>query len=249
MCQFFSFCTDEYGKKYYFDWEYRKKHLKDDPCPNDSHTGIAKEFNKIEDKLNKFEYNPLTKEFMVDQINCVDNRIQAEAWVKKLDFGLIVPQLIIKPIVNPLLLSKVTKVTKEQIKLLKNWDSVRDSIRDSVLDSIRDSVRDSIRDSVWDSVRDSVLDSIRDSVWDSIRDSIRDSVLDSVRDSVWDSVLDSVWDSVYAYMSSFFDIKYKCDFSSAIQLWESGLIPSFDGKTWRLRSGKKADIIYEWTPE
>ena len=201
MCQFFSFCTDEYGKKYYFDWEYRKKHLKDDPCPNDSHTGIAKEFNKIEDKLNKFEYNPLTKEFMVDQINCVDNRIQAEAWVKKLDFGLIVPQLIIKPIVNPLLLSKVTKVTKEQIKLLKNWDSVRDSIRDSV----------------WDSVRDSVLD--------------------------------SVWDSVYAYMSSFFDIKYKCDFSSAIQLWESGLIPSFDGKTWRLRSGKKADIIYEWTPE
>jgi len=241
MCQFFSFCTDEYGKKYYFDWEYRKKHLKDDPCPNDSHTGIAKEFNKIEDKLNKFEYNPLTKEFMVDQINCVDNRIQAEAWVKKLDFGLIVPQLIIKPIVNPLLLSKVTKVTKEQIKLLKNWDSVRDSVRDSVLDSIRDSVRDSIRDSVWDSVRDSVLDS----VWDSVRDSIRDSVLDSV----WDSVLDSVWDSVYAYMSSFFDIKYKCDFSSAIQLWESGLIPSFDGKTWRLRSGKKADIIYEWTPE
>jgi len=217
MCQFFSFCTDEYGKKYYFDWEHRKKHLKDDPCPSDSHTGIAKEFNKIEDKLNKFEYNPLTKKFIVDQINCVDNRIQAETWVKKLDFGLIVPQLIIKPIVNPLLLSKVTKVTKEQIKLLKNWDSVRDSVRDSVLDSIRDSVRDSIRDSVWDSVRDSVLD--------------------------------SVWDSVYAYMSSFFDIKYKCDFSSAIQLWESGLIPSFDGKTWRLRSGKKADIIYEWTPE
>ena len=205
MCQFFSFCTDEYGKKYYFDWEYRKKHLKDDPCPNDSHTGIAKEFNKIEDKLNKFEYNPLTKEFMVDQINCVDNRIQAEAWVKKLDFGLIVPQLIIKPIVNPLLLSKVTKVTKEQIKLLKNWSSVRNS--------------------VWDSVRDSVWDSVRNSVWDS------------------------VWDSVLAYISSFFDIKYKYGFSSAIQLWESGLIPSFDGKTWRLRSGKKADIIYEWTPK
>ena len=205
MCQFFSFCTDEYGKKYYFDWEYRKKHLKDDPCPNDSHTGIAKEFNKIEDKLNKFEYNPLTKEFMVDQINCVDNRIQAEAWVKKLDFGLIVPQLIIKPIVNPLLLSKVTKVTKEQIKLLKNWSSVRDS--------------------VWGSVRDSVWDSVRNSVWDS------------------------VWDSVLAYISSFFDIKYKYGFSSAIQLWESGLIPSFDGKTWRLHSGEKADIIYEWTPK
>ena len=209
MCQFFSFCTDEYGKKYYFNWEYRKKHLKDDPCPNDSHTGIAKEFNKIEDKLNKFEYNPLTKKFIVDQINCVDNRIQAETWVKKLDFGLIVPQLIIKPIVNPLLLSKVTKVTKEQIKLLKNWSSV----------------------------------------WDSVRDSVRNSIGDSVRNSVWNSVWDSVWDSVLAYISSFFDIKYKYGFSSAIQLWESGLIPSFDGKTWRLHSGEKADIIYEWTPK
>ena len=209
MCQFFSFCTDEYGKKYYFDWEYRKKHLKDDPCPNDSHTGIAKEFNKIEDELNKFEYNPLTKKFIVDQINCVDNRIQAETWVKKLDFGLIVPQLIIKPIVNPLLLSKVTKVTKEQIKLLKNWSSV----------------------------------------WDSVRDSVRNSIGDSVRNSVWNSVWDSVWDSVLAYISSFFDIKYKYGFSSAIQLWESGLIPSFDGKTWRLHSGEKADIIYEWTPK
>ena len=209
MCQFFSFCTDEYGKKYYFDWEHRKKHLKDDPCPSDSHTGIAKEFNKIEDKLNKFEYNPLTKKFIVDQINCVDNRIQAETWVKKLDFGLIVPQLIIKPIVNPLLLSKVTKVTKEQIKLLKNWSSV----------------------------------------WDSVRDSVRNSIGDSVRNSVWNSVWDSVWDSVLAYISSFFDIKYKYGFSSAIQLWESGLIPSFDGKTWRLHSGEKADIIYEWTPK
>jgi len=241
MCQFFSFCTDEYGKKYYFDWEHRKKHLKDDPCPSDSHTGIAKEFNKIEDKLNKFEYNPLTKKFIVDQINCVDNRIQAETWVKKLDFGLIVPQLIIKPIVNPLLLSKVTKVTKEQIKLLKNWSSVWDSVRDSVRNSIGDSVRNSIGDSVWDSVRDSV--------WDSVRDSVRNSIGDSVRNSVWNSVWDSVWDSVLAYISSFFDIKYKYGFSSAIQLWESGLIPSFDGKTWRLHSGEKADIIYEWTPK
>jgi len=28
-----------------------------------------------------------------------------------------------------------------------------------------------------------------------------------------------------------------------------GLVPSFDGKVWRLHSGKDAKIIYEWTPD
>jgi hypothetical protein len=98
-------------------------------------------------------------------------------------------------------------------------------------------VRDSVRDSVWDSVRDSVWDSVRDSVWDSVGD----SVWASVGDSVWDSVRDSVG----AYMSSFFEVKYKYDFFSAVKLWEAGLVPSFDGNIWRLHAGKDAKIIYE----
>jgi hypothetical protein len=68
-------------------------------------------------------------------------------------------------------------------------------------------------------------------------------------DSVWTSVRDSVRDSVWTYSSSFFAINYEYDFSSAVKLWESGLVPSFDGKTWRLHSGTNADIVYEWTPE
>ena len=61
---------------------------------------------------------------------------------------------------------------------------------------------------------------------------VRDSVCDSVYDSVWDSV----WDSVYDYISSFFDVKYPYDYSSAVKLWEMGLVPSFDGEVWRLNS-------------
>jgi hypothetical protein len=75
------------------------------------------------------------------------------------------------------------------------------------------------------------------------------SVKDSVRDSVWASVRDSVSASLWAYFSSFFAIDYEYDFSSAVKLWEAGLVPSFDGRTWRLHSGKNAKIIYEWTPE
>jgi hypothetical protein len=133
------------------------------------------------------------------------------------------------------------------------WDSVgasvRSSVRSSVWDSVRDSVRASVRSSVWDSVRDSVWDSVRDSVRSSVWDSVRDSVRASVRSSVWDSVRDSVRASVYAYVSSFFVIEYQYDFSPAIKLWEAGLVPSFDGKTWRLHSGKDADVVYKQQPE
>jgi hypothetical protein len=102
-----------------------------------------------------------------------------------------------------------------------------------------------VGDSVWASVGDSVWDSVGDSVWDSVGD----SVWASVGDSVWASVWDSVWASVGAYIGSLFNIwdgKYK--FQPSCDLWKRGLVPSFDGKTWRLHSGKKAEVVYEWTP-
>jgi hypothetical protein len=189
MCQFFSFNTEpEFhgGQRFYFDWDMRKANLK---VEADSHSIIAKHFDLNEDKCNKYEYNPLTGLFRVDQINSeVDDSIQAEEWVRKLDFKKVVEPLIIKPIVHPFKLPKVKKVTDEQIEWLKQWASVGAS------------------------------------------------------------VCDSVWDSVGAYTSSFFDKKYDHDFTPCVNLWEAGLVPSFDGTTWRLLSGKKVDEVYEWKP-
>jgi hypothetical protein len=157
--------------------------------------------------------------------------------------------------VNPLLLNR-KNVTDKEVELLKQWASVWasvwDSVRDSVWDSVRDSVVASVWDSVWASVWASVWDSVRDSVWDSVRD----SVWDSVRDSVVASVRDSVWDSVGVYISSLFPnitkwkyIEHKKGvnpFQSGIDLWRAGLVPSFDGKTWRLHGGERAEILYEY---
>ena len=224
MCKFFSFVTEPEnhgGQRFYFDWNYRKDNLSDS---NDSHSTICSHFSLQEDVCNKYEYNPLLFTFEVDQINSrVDDRIQAEDWVRKLDLKKVVEPLIIKPIVNPFELPLVDKPTKAQIALLKKWDSVRASVWDSV--------GDSVRDSAWDSVRDSVWDSVGDSVWDS----------------VWASVRDSMWDSVGAYTSGYFDIKYSHDFSANNKLWDAGLVPSFDGTTWRLHSGKDAKVVYEIT--
>jgi hypothetical protein len=200
MCNFFSFVTDPVNhpaEYYYLDWEYRKANLIADDA--DSHSHICKEFNLREDVCNKYEFNPLKKRFVIDQINAErDDSKAAEKWANRLDFKTVVEPLIIKPIVNPLELPKVSEPTNEQIGWLKEWDSV------------------------WD------------------------SVLASVGNSVWASVGASVWDSVWGYISSFFNIEYKFDFSSAVKLWESGLVPSFDGTIWRLRSGKNADVVFEW---
>jgi hypothetical protein len=220
MCEFFSFVTDpvNHPSEYYFlDWEYRKANIDVDDA--DSHSHICAHFKLDEDVCNKYEYKPLTKTFVIDQINSErDDSEAAEKRANRLDFKEIVEPLIIKPIVNPLELSKVDKPTEEQIGWLTEWSSVGASVGSSI--------------------------------WSSVGASVGASVGSSVRASVWASVWASIWSSVgasvYAYVSSFFVIEYQYDFSPAIKLWEAGLVPSFDGKTWRLHSGKNADVVYKW---
>ncbi|MDX9780991.1 MAG: hypothetical protein RBT66_08130 [bacterium] len=247
MCNFFSFVTDPINhpaEYYFFDWEYRQSHLDDEGV--DSHSHICARFKLDEDVCNKYEFNPLTKAFTVDQINSNrDDSEAAEKWANRQDFKEIVEPLIIKPIVKPFELPKVEQVTDEQIGWLKEWASVWALVGASVRDLVGASVRDLVGASVWDSVGSSV--------WALVGASVRDLVLTSVRDlvgaSVWASVRASVWASFGAYFSSFFAINYKYNFSSVANLWNAGLVPSFDGKVWRLHSGKDAKIIYEWTPE
>ena len=124
-----------------------------------------------------------------------------------------------------------TDVTEEIIELLKEWDSVRDSVMNSV----------------WYSVLDSVWSSVWFSVWNS--------VWGSVWDSVWNSVRDSFQDFVRAYVGSCFPnikkwkyIEHKngeYPFKSAIKLYELGFVPSFDGNYWRLHSGKNMNEVYK----
>ena len=162
-------------------------------------------------------------------------------WLKQLD-----NILVRKPIIHPFRdVAPPKEITDEHIRLLKEWASVRDSVWASVWDSVGESVWASVWDSVWDSVGASVWDS----VWASVRDSVRDSVRASVRDSVWDSVR--------AYNGTFFiiprsDWKYTENipgegypFQPAVTLWELGLVPSFDGKKWRLHGGPDGRVLWE----
>ena len=219
MCKFFSFVTDPINHQaeyYYFDWDYRKANLGDEGM--DSHSHICTHFNLNEDICNKYEFNPLTGEFEIDQINSErDDSEAAKKWANRLDFKTVVEPLIVKPVVNPFKLTEVTEVTAEHIQWLHDIALVRDSIFDSIMTSIEN----------W------AFASVMDSVWASVMDLVRASVVDLAYVSVW------------AYASSFFAIEYQHDYSSAVKLWEAGLVLSFDGEVWRLHTGMDAHVVYE----
>ena len=251
MCRFFSLTSDGRGEIRYFDWAQRKRILDGELDYNpDSHTSINDFFGykgELEDCRNRYEYNPITGVFTVDAIHGEDDSAEVERKVRALDFSLIVPQLVIKPIKNPLLVErKHPEPNAEEISLLKRWDSVGALVRASVWDSVEASVRASVGVSVGVSVWASVGASIGASVWDPVEASVGALV----RASVWDSVGASIW----AYISSFFaldewqlngEIVRENPFQPAIDLWEAGLVPGFDGKVWRLHAGKDAQIVYE----
>ena len=207
MCEFFSCISNGQGSIWYFNWELRKKCLSGelDYSP-DSHSSIADYFGfegDKEDRMNKYEFNPLTGKFTIDQINGKDDSEVVERKLRKLDFMTIVPSLRIKEIYHPFRQVPVApEVTPEMIELLQRWASV----------------------------------------WASVRASVRASV----------------WDSVWAYTASFFpeitEWKYveklgPNPWEPCQKMWEMGVVPSFDGKTWRLHAGEKAEVIYKWVPE
>jgi hypothetical protein len=240
MCQFFSFvtCADKRpGERFYFDWRQRQEMITRGEDGADSHDHIIATYKLNPNECNCYEYNPLLKTFEVDQQNSsIDDRTQAEEWVRGLDFKRIVELLILKPIVNPLDL-QAPEVDAAIIDLLKQWASVRDSVRDLVGASVGDSVRDSVEDSVWDSV------------WASAGTGVLAAVEAAVGASVGAAVWASVETAVRAYESTYFALLPDHNLVWCIALLDLGFVPSYDGTIWRLHAGKDAKIVYEWRKE
>ena len=88
MCNFFSYVTDpekNAGRRFYFDKRQREELT---VGSFDSHSTICAFYGLKEDECNKYEYNPTTKIFTADTIHSpVDDRAQAEDWVRKLNFA------------------------------------------------------------------------------------------------------------------------------------------------------------------
>jgi len=92
--------------------------------------------------------------------------------------------------------------------------------------------------------------SVGESVWASVGASVGESVWASV----WPSVGESVGASVWAYVGSLFlgvtNWLYAppsggYPYQPAVDLWKQGLVPSFDGKVWRLHGGPQGKVLAE----
>ena len=279
MCNFFSLTSDGYGNIRYFDWEQRKRILSGKlDYDADSHTSINDFFGykgALEDCRNKYEYNPLTGVFKVDAIHGKDDSEEVERKVRALDFSKIVPQLVIKPVKNPLLEERERPEPGEkEIELLEKWISVWDetwslarfsdeecgvwiptcSIWDSILSSAGSSVFNFVISSIWRKVKGSIAESVMDSIGYVGWTLVRTSFGTDIRYAVCDLAKISVWSFMVVYSSSFFELdewrfrgkKFRTNpLQPAIDLWEAGLVPTFDGKVWRLHAGKNAQIVYE----
>jgi len=144
--------------------------------------------------------------------------------------------------INPLT-GEVKKPTELDIENLVKWASIWDNGRAGVGASIWTSVGDSIWPSIWASVGTSVGDSIWASIWDNIWDNVGDSARASIRGSVW-AYIGSLFPNITAWGYA----NHKLGgypFQPAVDLWRRGFVPSHDGKTWYLHSGKTAKIVYK----
>ena len=119
---------------------------------------------------------------------------------------------------------KPPKITKKHKELLKQWTSIYASIYASICDSIYDSIYDSICASICDSICGSIYDSIRGSIYAYTGYIFKDCVID--------------WKYTKHKKSEY-------PFQCCVDLWKAGLVPSYDGKVWRLHGGKDAKVLYK----
>lgn len=136
--------------------------------------------------------------------------------------------------VSPFSMPKRTP-TADDIALLGVWASVRGNILDSVLDSVPNSKWAY----AWSSVRDNVMDNMGMlNMWAYIGNSMSVSLRDSILAYIG---------SMFPEISEWKHLDHEpgvYPFASAATLWRRGLVPSFNGKLWRLHSGKGMEVVW-----
>lgn len=120
------------------------------------------------------------------------------------------------------------EITKAHIALLGEWDMIWDLAREPVWGC-----------AVFEVTGTPVA-------WDMVRGMFRESL---IRESL------AVWEAVRAYVGYIFrncinnwhtELKPgEYPFRPAVDMWNAGLVPSYDGIKWRLHGGKETKVLWE----
>ncbi len=166
MCNFFSCISNGKGKIWYFDAsiraDIRAGKLK---YEEDSHASIANYFRRdmrlTEDQVNKYEYDPMSGQFTVDDQYAtdenglkLDDRERVEALCRNLDFSSIVANWsYVQDILTRLKSYKhENPFTAEEMPEPSKIKAVMTSIRGQVWGQVGDQVWGQVWDQVWGQV-------------------------------------------------------------------------------------------------
>ena len=222
MCNVFSFVTEPVkhgGRRFYFEWDWRTKN----PSENaDSHSMICRTNKLDEDECNKYEYGLFDKIFKVDQINSeVNDRVQAEEWVRKLKPQKVIGLIISKPIVNPFEicpedLSEEDRNAFFKWVIARRYDLYSEAMERSTVRSLM----------TLSHIPAEFYSEIREVLW---REFDKMPLPD---------VLQSFIDAISIYILSFFNVRhaYSAEYAGIVKLWEHGFIPVMRDHRWELYS-------------
>lgn len=188
----------------------------------------------------RFERITLVREVFPEEI--ISSAINQES---KLGYRLSQFLFPLNPLLKPSIL-----LSEKEVMLLVEWASLRDSVGASFGTSVWKSIDISL-------INDPRMNTIMFSVGYNLIESILDSIENSNSNQFYlfvDVVRSSVLASLGAYISSlvwqYQDQKQNYNpYQSAIELWNNGFVPSFDGEVWRLHTGKDANIVFEINQE
>ena len=234
MNDFFTFWTEGDGELIYFNHEMRQVlNSRDDIGPIDA---LMEYYKKNAYKLNQYLYNPITKKLTMKQMcSGKDDKKIVKSKLKDLDFSKIVPELIIRDIVNPLSIHRSAEgVTPEETKMLDDW-IINYSDRNPIFYR-------SLAQDAWQFIWDNIHKPVCCPTLEAVRISLAKFFFASCKDNVENSI----YNAYVIYGFSFFNNTSQSSQQVALeQLFKNGLVPSFDGNVWRLHTGPQAKIVYE----
>lgn len=138
---------------------------------------------------------------------------------------------IVSPL-NPFNLPR-REITEEDVRDLIEWISIKIPIGET----IRNTLENSRFHTMW------VTQWYR--IWTILKRAVSESVKSIFRNWLERA---SVREVIWAYIGSLFPLEVWPEsmypFSSGARLWKWGLVPSNDGTSWRLNSGKDGEIVY-----
>lgn len=242
MCQFFSFCSVGDGKFYYFDNAMRKAQLdgrskrrmvrgcRMSTYLPDSHSSTCAYFDLDEDTTNKYEYDPFTKQFRIDQLNSDNNDSRiAKDWVSNLDFKTIFEDLTLKIIIKPFVGQKSIPTEYD----LKQFGKAIKAIEapGNFCSKLDHEIRKGVGGSIVDTLREGIIDLFP---------------YEPDNDFDYDYV-------VTALTASQFNLSYSVDIAPFYKLWNRGLVFrntdvwQYLHRThaeWQLGSGYRRQVVH-----